>query len=157
MYRDRGFHPLHIGDTLRGEQPTDPELLVFDKIGHGTTSTVWLCRNALDNVWCAVKVVSARDSRLRKLRGIAKKQYPPELRALIELKDMDTRKTHVVTPTNHFWIEGPNGRHLCLTMPLLGPSIRYAIEKTNNLPLAKELLFQVAKGIAFLRSCHICH
>ena len=45
---------------------------------------------------------------------------------LLHLKDLDFDQPggkHIALPMDHFWIEGPNGRHLCLVLPVLGPRV----------------------------------
>lgn len=32
-------------------------------------------------------------------------------------------KKHIALPFGHFWIKGPNGSHLCLILPAIGPRV----------------------------------
>lgn len=78
-------------------------------------------------------------------------------------------KNHIGAPLNHFWTEGPNGRHLCLIEPLLGPRIcsenNATIETENqihkfrreNPSIHKDISFQISQGLYFLHSKGVCH
>jgi serine/threonine-protein kinase SRPK3 len=65
-----------------------------------------------------------------------------------------------VTYTRFFHIDGPNGRHLCLVLPVLGPSVsrlsRY-IESRIRPWLARHVGYQAAKALASLHAQNICH
>ncbi|KAG6359743.1 hypothetical protein INS49_010795 [Diaporthe citri] len=113
-YRPGGLHPTHLGDLL-GE---DGRYRIVHKLGNGGFGTVWLCRDTAENKWGALKILRAEDStedcadfRICNMFG----KMDPENKQL--------RDSHIAFPTDHFWHDGPNGRHLCVVMPLLGPNI----------------------------------
>ncbi|KAK7750808.1 hypothetical protein SLS62_007207 [Diatrype stigma] len=137
-YREGGLHPILVGDILGGRYG------VFDKLGHGQSSTVWLCldRRSRGFKWCAVKVlaaqVSTEDSR--------------ELAAARDLRVLYLKGSHLSPPFDDFWIEGPNGRHLCLVSEVLGPSITDVLVTDP-----RDILFQVAESLQFLHEHEMCH
>ena len=57
-YRRGGFHPTHLGDTLKGGR-----YRVLHKLGYGGFSTVWLARDENQNRLVSLKVLSAEVSR----------------------------------------------------------------------------------------------
>ncbi|KAJ0116666.1 hypothetical protein J7T55_009816 [Diaporthe amygdali] len=61
---------------------------------------------------------------------------------------------HIVMPLKTFIQHGPNGEHLCIIMPLLGPPVTGSRTfNWNNVPLLKDICFQLVKGM----SRGLCH
>jgi serine/threonine protein kinase len=60
-----------------------------------------------------------------------------------------------------FFIEGPNGRHLCVVMELLGPSLSWVAEKSQNgrimARLALQVSAQLVEAVNYLHSCGVVH
>ncbi|CAJ2510834.1 Uu.00g064590.m01.CDS01 [Anthostomella pinea] len=56
------------------------------------------------------------------------------------------RQDGAIIPDEHFWIDGPNGRHLCLVLPVLGMTVTSWKE-----------IHHVAKGMEFLHGKGICY
>jgi serine/threonine protein kinase len=71
------------------------------------------------------------------------------------LHDADLSNSHIQLPHASFWIEGPNGRHLCLVLPVLGPSISEAAKE--DVAFQKDILFKAAESLQFLHDRGICH
>lgn len=59
----------------------------------------------------------------------------------------------------HFWIEGPNGRHLALVFRVLGPNLSRLSHWQIRLHtrLARSIVLQVTQGLEYLHSEGICH
>src|SRR3569833_328162 len=145
-YRPGGFHPVHIGDKL----DEDGRFRVVHKLGHGGYGTVWLCRDAAHGVWRAVKVIMAIYS------GHSCREWV----ALNELRSVlsEAEACHVSLPIEHFFLDGPNGRHLCLVSRLHGPNLgRIWAEGGHDADLLRWICFQLVEGMAFLHSRGICH
>lgn len=58
-----------------------------------------------------------------------------EVSILKELSDHSTdHNAYVVELLDEFFVEGPNGRHHCLVLELLGPSLDHVIESCLYIP-----------------------
>ena len=62
---------------------------------------------------------------------------------------------HITLPLRHFWIDGPNGKHLGFVLPLLGEKISRVINESPE--KQKRVLLQIATGLKFLHKNGICH
>jgi serine/threonine-protein kinase SRPK3 len=84
------------------------------------------------------------------------------LRTLAELNPGETGARHVMQLLDHFNIDGPNGKHECLVLEFLGPSISDVLDMRFNderLPgtLAKTSVQQALAGLAYLHKHKIGH
>jgi len=147
-YRPGGFHPVILGDFLDPDQ----RFKVVSKLGHGGFATVWLCRDTKENSWRAVKIMKADNSN---------EEACSELRIAKLFADVDGATlagNHIVLPLEHLSIDGPNGRHLCLVLPLLACPIKDAwFKHGGNAAWRKEVGYQLAQAVAFLHSRGVCH
>lgn len=148
-YAPGGFHPTHLGDLL-GE---DGRYKVVLKLGHGGYGVVWLCRDTKENKWTAVKII----------RASASTEDCADLRVQSMFSDMDSRQTeishsHIAFALDHFWMDGPNGAHLCIVMPLLGPNLEIAAERYRNeeAPLIR-ICYQLVQAMNFIHNKGVCH
>ncbi|KAI1326702.1 kinase-like protein [Xylariaceae sp. FL0255] len=155
-YRPGGYHPVYLGDRVGNH------FEVVHKLGFGPSSTVWLCWHKDERKWVALKIFTAK----------ASWQDRPELELLNELKRSacgdrnehfdrnEWERNGIYLPWEYFWIEGPNGRHLCEVLPVLGVSLKdewsWGME-SSQMPLLKELLFQTVSAVDFIHSKGICH
>jgi serine/threonine-protein kinase SRPK3 len=87
-----------------------------------------------------------------------------ELKVLRALKELgaETGSHHVMQLFDQFHVEGPNGKHECLILEFLGPSVSDVLDSHFNdtrLPghLAKTIAQQALVGIAFLHEHGIAH
>lgn len=142
-YVDGGFHPVHLMDVLNGR------FEVFYKLGFGENATSWLCYDLELMKWRTLKILTARDSKLD----------CPEMNLVERLRsgDVTTKElddNHIVYPYEYFALDGPNGRHLCFVLPVLGPTIETKINESDS---HKEILFQIAEGLHFFNRKGIRH
>lgn len=176
-YRPGGFHPVNYGDVLDGR------FEVISKLGQGGYATVWLCLDISstkssggddddgeddDEIheddgdhqqkWRAVKIVRARESPAHA------KDWPPlRLKRHLEslgLTPAEWEEHHVALPLEHFWIEGPNGRHLCEVGAVQGSSIADAWEvrmPADGPARIKTLLYGAGQALRFLHGHGVCH
>ncbi|KAK8014687.1 kinase-like protein [Apiospora arundinis] len=147
-YREGGFHPVKLGDRLLNE------FEVVAKLGHGGFGTVWLCEEgyAYDGHtnWKAVKIIAADQS----------VEDNPELRIIEDLQSQGVTRAQweaagIMLPLRHFWIRGPNGTHLCLVFPVMGPNLRSQTRASAD--TIKEIFTQAGKSLQFLHRHGICH
>ena len=148
QYKVGGFHPIHIGDTLDSGR-----YRVVHKLGFGGFATVWLGRDQDLNRYVALKILVADFSK-----------DCSELKMLLHLKENSANhagRKYVASLIDHFWIEGPNGSHICLVSPVAGPSIsafsQHQPQARLEAPVAQKLALQVTQGLAFLHSIGVGH
>ncbi|KAK9426576.1 putative Kinase-like domain-containing protein [Seiridium unicorne] len=148
-YNKGGFHPVHLGDIL------DDRFEVIHKLGNGGYGTVWLCWDRNVAKWRALKIFAAShslsdgDAKIFKHLGTTS-------------SNEDLEAHHIAVPLDGFWIDGPNGRHLCFVMPILGPSVdnwRVSLKQTarDTAIRSKAVCRQIAEAIRFLHSKGVCH
>lgn len=146
-YKPGGYHPILLDDMLADR------FEVIHKLGYGGIATVWLCMDHQKKEWCAVKVLAAScssedGSDLKVMRRFRERGIGPQ----------DAAAAGIVLPSEHFWIDGPNGRHLCLVLPVLGVTLSdwYDWNQTSHAAI-KSICRQLAKGMLFLHRQGICH
>ncbi|EFY91891.1 protein kinase, putative [Metarhizium acridum CQMa 102] len=107
-----GHYPIHLGDELHNRR-----FRVIHKLGYGGSSIVWLCRDQSQNspTYVAVKIFVAR-------------LQEAECRELLVFKDQNLhyQSRYFCLPKEQFTRESPNGTHLCLVFPVLGPTVDQA-------------------------------
>ena len=158
-YQPGGYHPVHLHDTFDGGR-----YRVVHKLGYGGFSTVWLCRDTeIEDGYVAVKVLMAReDAQCR------------ELVVTDKLKEGEVTSERVCLPLRRFDLHGPNGRHICLVYPVLGPTVEHLAkrgrdndddaeeegedddEQASGATL-REVSKQVVQALAALHERGICH
>ncbi|KAK0623708.1 kinase-like domain-containing protein [Immersiella caudata] len=147
LYHPGGFHPVRLGEILDSEG----RFRVVHKLGDGGFGTVWLCRDSLHNKWRAVKINAAK----------ASEESCPDLAIMEQFSAFTPEQlaeNHIALPSEYFWLDGPNGRHLCTVMPLLGSRLNELYKWYGNCPpLLKRICFQLAQGLGFLHDHGYCH
>ncbi|KAI0016326.1 protein kinase-like domain-containing protein [Xylariomycetidae sp. FL0641] len=148
-YNKGGFHPVELEEVL------DERFEVIHKLGHGGYGIIWLCRDRRLEKWRALKILTADASATSKEVDIL-----DHLRANSSPTELE--ENHVVAPLEHFWLDGPNGRHLCLVLPLLGCTLatwRGPLDSTDpsTATRTKNVCRQVTKGLGFLHENGVCH
>ena len=147
-YRHGGYHPLQLDDDLSNRR-----YHVVHKLGYGSSSTVWLARDLVENRYVSLKVLTARHSELSREVDIRKR-----------LRCGDPNhpgRPLVLSPLTEFWIDGPNGQHLCPVSEVVGPNILEVKNAAEHgmLPIeaAQDITAQLALGLSYIHSCGIIH
>lgn len=126
------------------------------KLGWGGFSTNWLVWDSLESRNVVLKVSSA-DASIR-----SKPSEKAVLQALAALPKTHPGSAHIVQLFDAFEVKGPNGRHECLVLELLGPSVR----ETNQTvlmytafpaSLAKRVAVQILQVLDLLSHNGIAH
>lgn len=144
-YQNGGFHPVHLGDLY-----DEGRYRIAHKLGYGGFSTVWLAYDSVSRGWVALKIVVADDSESVEAKTVRSHEL------LSDLGD-DPR---FVTYLRFFHIQGPNGRHLCLVLPVLGPSayeLSHYMDSRLAPWLARRVSLQATAALADLHSRGLCH
>ena len=143
-----GYHPIQLGDEFSKRR-----YHVVHKLGYGRYSTVWLVRDRVEDRYVSLKVTTARHSELS-----------PEAKIRNRLRCGDLHhpgRPFVLSPLNEFYVDGPNGRHLCLLSEVAGPSILEVEEAAEHgiLPIeaARNITAQLALGMSYVHSCGVIH
>ncbi|KAH6641823.1 kinase-like domain-containing protein, partial [Chaetomium tenue] len=133
-YCPGGFHPVLIGDVLDGR------FKVVNKLGFGPEATVWLCRHVRWDEWRAIKIYAAESSHEN----------------LASAKVQET--LHLSPSLDHFWVVGPNGRHLCAVQRLLGPLVSEVACQFPERPLfLRDICRQMATAVSSLHKQGFYH
>ncbi|KAI1820693.1 kinase-like domain-containing protein [Xylaria intraflava] len=143
-----GFHPLHLGDRIG----PDERFEVHHKLGHSEACTIWLCLDRANRSRVGVKVLQAKKS----------SNSHPEITALRLFDGIDReelRSNRIFPIEEHFWIDGPNGRHLCFVVQVLGPDISHVLEgiDLDTPDLLVDLCLQASQSLKYLHDKKICH
>lgn len=144
-YAHGGFHPVHIYDEF-----DNGRYRVFHKLGHGGFSTVWLARDLSTQTWVALKIVVADESAEAETRALFSHNLTSKWRD-------DGR---FVTYQRFFHIDGPNGRHLCLVLLVLGPSayqVSHYLSSRMRPVIARHVALRTTQYLADLHSQGLCH
>ncbi|GKZ81564.1 hypothetical protein AnigIFM56816_006085 [Aspergillus niger] len=146
-YCPGGYHPLEVGDDL-----DESRYRLVDKLGYGGYSTIWLARDLRQARYVAVKAITADAS-----------TSTPEPGLLCSLGSTPPRPGSEILPRllDEFWIAGPNGRHRCIVTPPARMNLFDAKEASTfglfRLNVARSIIAQLIRGVAFLHSQDIVH
>lgn len=146
-----GYHPTHIGDRFYNGR-----YVILNKLGHGTSSTVWLAQNTLfDGEYVALKILTAEASNTTNEHKI---------RAHLQSKSNPKHPGHayITSSLGSFYFSGPNGYHLCLVDEVVGCNLDKC--KQSGLPMwtfpikaSRAIIAQVILGLSYLHSLGVCH
>ncbi|ETS81801.1 hypothetical protein PFICI_06803 [Pestalotiopsis fici W106-1] len=148
-YNPGGFHPVHIGDVIHGR------FEVLHKLGQGGFGMVWLCHDRDTETWRALKILSASQTEKSKepavIAHLTKHHTPEKL-----------QESHILMPLEVFQIEGPNGRHICQVLRVMGYSVREWRQQSDEEEdksgvKMRNMCHQIAQGTALLHSVGVVH
>ncbi|KAK0106908.1 hypothetical protein ONS95_003625 [Cadophora gregata] len=146
MYEVGGLHPVELGQSYQ-----EGRYKIVHKLGNGGFSTTWLARDSRNNIYVALKFVASDASKgygdLKTLRDIS-----------------SAASTHAGTRyINHlldeFFVDGPNGQHLCLVTKVLGANVAHVSSDFHRLSgkASQEVASQAVSALSYLHSLGICH
>ncbi|KAI6911462.1 kinase-like protein [Hortaea werneckii] len=139
-YQSRHYYPVRLGDVLNDRYK------VIGKLGFGSASTVWLCRDLQKQYkYVALKVY------------INSSKYHRELPIYEEMNDLQSThegQKYIRKTYDSFELQGPHGRHICLVHQPLGISLGELKELTPDGVFSAELIRQtlrcILSGLQFL-------
>lgn len=143
-----GYHPVHLLDEY-----SERRYQIVHKLGFGTYSTVWLAKDQHRNRYVALKIVvaeaskSSSESRILPLLGNSQPNH--------------AGRSYVSPMFDEFYIDGPNGRHLCLVSEPARCSIAASKEASTNwmfsMGIARTVAAQAVLGLQDIHSCGVVH
>jgi len=138
---------VHIGDCFDNGRYN-----VVHKLGYGDSSTAWLTNDTINQTYVALKVL---------MTSAPINPFEIELPSILYDRDCSDGHKLILMPSDTFDIQGPNGYHKCLVLPVVGPSIHDYSENVKPwyLPLkvAKRAVFEIVKGVEYLHRNGIGH
>ncbi|KAE8134924.1 kinase-like protein [Aspergillus pseudotamarii] len=145
-YSEERYYPIHIGEIFKSQYQ------VVTKLGYGSSSTVWLCRDLCNRRYLVLKV------------HVRTKRQPPEVGISNHLKAMQsthTGKKYVRLILDAFEIPGPYGVHPCLLYEPAGIDIRDYIHGLEGDALPENVLRPTLRfvliALDYLHQANIIH
>ncbi|KAI5251000.1 protein kinase [Aureobasidium subglaciale] len=142
-YKAERFLPVRTGEVFKSRYQTS------GKLGYGSASTVWLCRDLFaSNKYAALKFYKHRELEIyQHIQALSSKQ--------------DGRH-HIRRLLDSFEVEGPHGRHICLVHEPLGISFAELRDLTSGRVFDEDLIRQtfrpILEGLDFLhREAEVIH
>lgn len=143
----RGFKPEHYYPVRIGERLND-RYSVIGKLGYGSASTVWLCRDLhQENDYVALKIYINRSKVHREL---------PIYEHINNLHSPHGGCDRIRKLLDTFLIAGPHGKHRCLVHEALGMDLEELRDlvpgKMFDPDLVRQTLREILRALHFLRS-----
>jgi len=145
-YQPGGYHPIQIGDFLQSRYR------VTHKLGYGTYSTTWLCRDYQSNKYVAVKVGTA-ESNTREV---------DVLNYLNHSSPLDhPGRAMIPSVQDKFILHGPNGTHPCYVTALAMCSVSSAKDgsyrRIFQARTARLLIVQLVQAVEYIHAKGVVH
>ncbi|KAB8215212.1 kinase-like protein [Aspergillus novoparasiticus] len=145
-YLEERYYPVHIGEIFKSQYQ------VVTKLGFGSSSTVWLCRDLYNRRYLVLKV------------HVRTKRQPPEVVISDHLKGMHSThagERYVRLILDAFEISGPYGVHPCLLYEPAGIDIRDFMHCLEGDALPENLLRPTLRfvliALDYLHRANIIH
>ncbi|PYH75264.1 CMGC protein kinase [Aspergillus vadensis CBS 113365] len=141
-YDVKTYYPVRLGEVLDGRYQ------VVAKLGYGVTSTVWLGRDLSNSKHVTLKIY---------VSGTMKNSNELAVYERINAVETDHAGKNLIRQLwDHFFLEGPHGRHMCLVHQPLGLSVDQFLcffpGRVMNLDALKPCLRQVLGIVDFLHT-----
>lgn len=133
-YEPQGFHPVVVGDII------DKRYTVVHKLGAGGSATVWLARDTTKSRYVALKILTAAWSESSGRREVAAHRHLEKYLPVLEYASIGSLY-------DSFYVDGPNGRHLCLSSELCGPSLGTVLSPDVDLKFRPDIVQQLSRDL----------
>ena len=140
---------MHIGDEY-----SEGRYRIIHKLGSGSYSTIWLAKDQHRDCYVAMKIIIAAASETSSENKI--------MECLNSPRSNSTKAKYVTPMFDDFYINGPNGRHLCLVSE--PASCNLANSKEASAPyrmfpmdVARAIAAQAILGLRDIHSHGIVH
>ncbi|OQE14604.1 hypothetical protein PENSTE_c034G08243 [Penicillium steckii] len=148
-YQPEEYYPVNQGELFNNRYQT------IAKLGYGVTSTVWLAKNLNTSTYIALKVYKT---------GRAQ-NFESELGILQHMNSFESKhpgRNFVRKLVDHFYVQGPHGRHICLVHEPLGMNmddvLKFLSKQKMTLEDMKPCIRQLLGALDYLHSeCQIIH
>ncbi|KAF5323707.1 hypothetical protein D9619_012935 [Psilocybe cf. subviscida] len=138
-YKPGGYHPIVLGDILYSPFGTS-SYRIFQKLGSGSFSTVWLAENTSSQPkYVAVKVTTAD--------GMSSGEAD-DLRSI--------SSPYIVPVVDSFSLEGPNGLHHVLVIEVLVPVFEF-LKLPHNLGTRRRIIWELVKAVEDVHAAGLVH
>ncbi|KZF26973.1 protein kinase [Xylona heveae TC161] len=141
-YKAWKYYPASIGEVLCKRYQ------IVGKLGYGSNSTVWLCRDMRVNQYIALKIYVVNDSMVHR--------ELPIYHHINQVRSDHPGRECIRKLIDSFEIIGPHGRHRCLVHQPLGMSLEelkmYTRDKVFSKDLLKIALRELLIALDFLHS-----
>lgn len=145
-YQPGGYHPIMIGDVLQSRYR------VTHKLGYGTYSTTWLCRDHQSNKYVAVKVGTAEsNTQEADVLDYLNDSSPPD----------HPGRAMIPSVQDRFVLHGPNGNHPCYVTAVAMCSVSGAkaasYRRIFQARTARSLIAQLVLAVEYIHSKGVVH
>ncbi|KAL2068572.1 hypothetical protein VTL71DRAFT_14909 [Oculimacula yallundae] len=130
-YNPEAFYPVRIGEVFRFKYQ------VIGKLGYGSVSTVWLCRDLVDHEYVALKIFVSKHRQAENEEKI--------YRHLHSVKTSHPGSKGIRTLRDQFQLPGECGPHECLVHEPLGLTLKDIREMSEGEKVSGELLKPIIK------------
>ncbi|KAI1169967.1 kinase-like domain-containing protein [Nemania sp. FL0916] len=148
-YKADRFYPVRLGEVFKSRYQ------VVAKLGYGTASTIWLCRDLQEEIFLTLKICIRKRDAADVNNEVTVSQYLRTIDAEHPGKDL------LRLVIDNFQINGPHGVHDCLLFSPLGISFTkfrsLFPEKGLNKVLLQQTLQLVLLGCDFLHQAGVVH
>jgi serine/threonine-protein kinase SRPK3 len=147
-YKAEHYYPVHIGEVFQDRYR------VIRKIGYGSASTVWLCRDLRnEKKYVALKVYINRSKVHREM---------PIYTHINAIKTDHDGQKNLRKLLDSFEITGPHGKHICLAHKVFSMCMEdfrgYLPNRYFSADLIREIFGYILRALHFLRKeAHVVH
>ncbi|KAL9088822.1 MAG: hypothetical protein Q9159_002858 [Coniocarpon cinnabarinum] len=126
QYCPGGFHPIAIGQVV--EDGHHHRYRIVRKLGWASFSTVWLGLDEVLSRLVALKI-SVADA-----PNTASKEGLTYLSIRNDMQTQGKASSYITNLLGHFELEGPNGKHACLVLEVMGPPCSEFLRNPQDFP-----------------------